>query len=116
MAVHRECTTFADEIATKTTTDMSKEALINLRNYIQLTLSAEDLQWLFDELAPLPAQQDLKPYTLEEMRAMVEEGERDIAAGHYYTTEELLRPLFEEAGMDYDAELARAESLQYEAV
>lgn len=40
---------------------------------------------------------------------MVEEGRREIEAGEYLTTEEVLRSLFEEAGMDYDAEVAQLE-------
>ena len=90
---------------------MSKEALRSLRDYIQLTLSKEDIQWLADELT-LPLRdktEDLTPYTVEELRAMVEEGQREIDAGEYMTTEEVLRPLFEEAGMDYDAEVAQLE-------
>lgn len=33
---------------------------------------------------------DLKPYTIEEIYAMVEEGERDFEAGRVYTTEEVI--------------------------
>lgn len=37
-----------------------------------------------------PDEIDLKPYTMEEIDAMIEESERDFEAGRVYTTEEVL--------------------------
>ena len=81
---------------------MSKEALRSLRDYIQLTLSKEDILWLADELT-LPLRdktEDLTPYTVEELRAMVEEGQREIEAGKYIPHEEVMEMLRKELGLD----------------
>lgn len=37
-----------------------------------------------------PDNEELKPYTMEEIYAMVEEGERDIREGRVFTTEEVI--------------------------
>lgn len=37
----------------------------------------------------------LKPYTLEEIDAMIEESERDFEAGRVYTTEEVIKMCLE---------------------
>lgn len=69
---------------------MSKEALTILRDYIQLTLSPEDMRWLADELDALAYKQEpLKPYTMEEIDAMIDQGERDLAEGRYRDIDDL---------------------------
>lgn len=79
---------------------MSKEALIALRDHILLTLSPSDIQWLMGELSYTSHEpEQLKPYTMEEINAMIDEGERQIANGEYYTTEEVMDMLAEELGL-----------------
>lgn len=69
---------------------MSKESLEHLRDYIQLTLSPEDMRWLVDELDALAYKQEpLKPYTMEEIDAMIDQGERDLAEGRYRDIDDL---------------------------
>lgn len=76
---------------------MSKEALTNLRDYILLTLSLKDMRWLADELdAYAIKQEQLKPYTMEEINAMIDQGERDLAEGRYRDIEDLFREWNEE--------------------
>ena len=77
--------------------DMSKENLINLRNYLYGTLDADDMLWLADELKRrLQKKENIKPYTREELYAMIEESERQYANGEYFSTEEVLSEIEEE--------------------
>lgn len=86
-------------------TIMSKEALTNLRDYIQLTLSLKDMRWLADELDTYANKQEqLKPYTMEEINAMIDQGERDLAEGRYRDIEDLFKEWDEEENMTYAAE------------
>ena len=69
---------------------MSKESLEHLRDYIQLTLSPHDISWLMNELgAKSQKQETLKPYTMDEINAMIDEGERDLAEGRYRDIDDL---------------------------
>ena len=45
-------------------------------------------------------EENLKPYTMEELMERAEKGRREIAQGNYVTSEELFRDLFEEFGLD----------------
>ena len=53
-------------------------------------------------------EETLKPYTMEEIHAMIDESERQIAAGQYQD--------FDEAMDEIEAELAREEQLEMAAV
>jgi len=76
---------------------MSRESLEHLRDYIQLTLSPSDILWLTDELmACFPKPDQLKPYTMEEINAMIDQSERDIAEGRVRDFDEVMRELEEE--------------------
>ena len=96
---------------------MSQQALQNLWNYIQgLELSYDDRHWLADRLyEPVHVEEDLTPYTVEELRASVEEGRRQVEAGEYYTHEEVMRELYEEVGLHYPDSLD-AKQLYAEAI
>lgn len=73
---------------------MSKESLENLCNYIQVTLSPEDIFWLTDELIIRTLKREQpRPYTVEELRERVAESERQIAEGRYKSAEESLAEL-----------------------
>lgn len=41
----------------------------------------------------LDEEESLTPYTMEEIYAMIDESERDIAAGRFFTTEEVFREI-----------------------
>lgn len=45
-------------------------------------------------------EENLPPYTEDELRAKVREGERDIEAGKYYTTEQVLAFCAEDDAVD----------------
>lgn len=50
----------------------------------------------FDAMIDELMKEQLPPYTMEEINAMIDEAERDFAAGRYYTTEEVLKEIEEE--------------------
>ena len=80
---------------------MSTETLSNLRDYLFGTLSRSNMLWLATQLKErAEKEEELKPYTMEELHQMVEEGRREIAEGHYYTSKEMFDDLFEEYGVD----------------
>ena len=89
---------------------MSKEALIALRDHILLTLSPSDIQWLMGELSYTSHEpEQLKPYTMEEINAMIDEGERQIANGEYVDFDEAMAELEREfAEEDRKLEMAEA--------
>ena len=81
----------------KKTQIMSKESLEHLRDYIQMTLSPSDITWLTDELiVTLQKQEHLKPYTMEEINAILDEAERDFEAGLGIDGDDVHRELEEE--------------------
>ena len=80
---------------------MSTETLSGLRAYLFSTLSRSNMLWLATQLKEhAEKEEELKPYTIEELHQMVEEGRKQIAEGHYLTHEEVFRGLFEEFGVD----------------
>lgn len=80
---------------------MSTETLSNLRDYLFGTLSRSNMLWLATQLKErAEKEEELKPYTIEELHQMVEEGRREIAEGHYYTSKEMFDDLLEEFGVD----------------
>ncbi|MBQ7443136.1 MAG: surface protein [Bacteroidaceae bacterium] len=83
----------------------------NLWAYIQgLNLTYDERHWLADQLcAPTHVQEDLTPYTVEELVASVQEGMRQIEAGEYYTHEEVMRDLYELTGVPYSERSASKE-------
>ena len=73
---------------------MSKESLEHLCDYIQVTLSPEDIYWLTDELIVRTLKREQpRPYTVEELRERVAESERQIAEGRCKSAEESLAEL-----------------------
>jgi hypothetical protein len=80
---------------------MSTETLSGLRDYLFSTLSRSNMLWLATQLKErAEKEEELKPYTIEELHQMVEEGRKQIAEGHYLTNEEVFSDLFEEFGVD----------------
>ncbi len=59
-----------------------------------------------EEEYPLP--KGLKPYTMEEIRAMIDEGERDIAEGRVYDFDDVIREIKEELDKEEVFEMAEA--------
>ena len=80
---------------------MSTETLSGLRDYLFSTLSRSNMLWLATQLKErAEKEEELKPYTIEELHQMVEEGRKQIAEGHYLTSEEVFSDLFGEFGVE----------------
>ncbi|MBQ3655937.1 MAG: hypothetical protein II956_03690 [Bacteroidales bacterium] len=75
---------------------MSKELLINMREYILKNLSYEGRMWLIGELED-SGEEDLScPYTTEELNARIDQAEREIANGECTPSDEFFRELDQE--------------------
>ena len=83
---------------------MSEATLTSLLEYLYSVLTPSNQRWVAEHLiehAEAEESEDLKPYTMEELRAMIEASEADIAAGRTYSHEEVMR--------EWDEEIARME-------
>ena len=87
---------------------MSTQALTGLRDYLTGTLSIADMNWLAGELTDYANKEEfpLKRYTMEEMNAMLDAAEAEIAAGKGTPHEEVMR--------EWDEEIARIEQEERE--
>ena len=72
---------------------MKKEALDGLLSYLLETLSYDEMRYLGDELRwhsddgnPM-----FRPYTMEEVNAMLDEAEKDIAEGNTVSNDDSFR-------------------------
>lgn len=84
---------------------MSTATLNNLLEYLYGTLTPDNMRWVGKHLIEYADKEEtLKPYTMEEINAMIDESERQIAAGQYQD--------FDEAMDEIEAELAREEQLE----
>jgi len=83
---------------------MSTTALQGLLDYLYGTLSPGNMRWVAEHLvmqADKVEKTDLRPYTMEEVNAMLDEAEADFEAGIGIPDEEVWRELEEEfARMD----------------
>ena len=76
---------------------MSTSTLEGLRDYLYSTLSPSNMLWLSSQLADYAKKQEaLKPYTVEELNARIDQAERESAAGLGQDSEEMFRELEEE--------------------
>ena len=93
---------------------MSTAALTNLRDYLTGTLSPANMLWLSTELADYAKKKEekypLKRYTMEEINAMIDQSEADIAAGRVYDFDEAMDELEKEFSEE-DRKLAVAEAV-----
>ena len=66
---------------------MSAVVLQGLLYYLRSTLTIDNRRWLAAHL--VEPSEILEPYTSEELRTRIETAEADIAAGRYYSEEEM---------------------------
>lgn len=88
---------------------MSDATLKGLRDYLFSTLNIGSMYWLANELNEYAHQKEtrpLKPYTMEEINAMIDQAERESALGLGQESEEMFREL--------EAEFAREEQEELE--
>ena len=89
---------------------MSTTALTGLRDYRIGTLNTGSLYWLATELTEYAKKKEtrhLKPYTMEEINAMIDQSERDSVAGLGQDSEEMFCELEEEFARE-ELEMAEA--------
>lgn len=67
--------------------------LQGLLEYLYANLSPNNMQWLGEHLIERAknTNEDINPYTMEEIDAMLEESERDFEAGRCYSTKQVLQ-------------------------
>ena len=82
--------------------------MTNLLKYLYETLTPSDKRWVGERLIKYAnyEEEPVKPYTMEEINAMLDEAERDFAVGLGIPDEEVWRK--------YDEELKMEETLQLE--
>ena len=84
---------------------MNNTALQGLLDYLYVTLTPDSMRWVGEHLvmqAEKVENPDLKPYTMEEINAMLDEAEAEIAAGKGIPHEEVMRR--------WDEKIARMEA------
>lgn len=75
---------------------MSTTVLNGLRDYLYGTLSPANMLWLAEQLRQYVLElQQQKPYTIEEVNAIIDESELQLAEGKYKSHEEVFKELFE---------------------
>ncbi|MBQ9473951.1 MAG: hypothetical protein IJU81_06040 [Bacteroidales bacterium] len=82
---------------------MSTALLNNLLEYLYGTLSPSNMRWVAGHLiehAKKVEEASLKPYTMDEINARIDQAERDSAEGRFRPIEDV----FQEWGMEYAAE------------
>ena len=65
-------------------------------NYTYLCGMKDKNEIAFDSMIDELMKEQLPPYTMEEIYAMIDEAQRDFEAGKFYTTEEVFQELEEE--------------------
>ena len=72
--------------------NMSTSTLTNLRDYLYGTLTPANMLWLATELTERARKEEneqLRPYTMEEIDDMLDEAEAAFEAGEYLTQDEV---------------------------
>ena len=87
---------------------MSTATLSNLLEFLYGTLTPSNMKWLGEQLIEhaRSEEENLKSYTMEEIDAMIDEAEAEIAAGKGTSHEEVMR--------EWDEEIARMEQEELE--
>jgi len=77
---------------------MSRAVLMGLRDYLYGTLTPDNMIWLATQLTEYAEkkQYPLRPFTMEELNARIDESEAEIAAGLGTPHEEVMREMEEE--------------------
>ncbi len=91
---------------------MSEATLTSLLEYLYGTLSPSNMRWVGEHLIQFAdSEENQKPYTMEEIHAMIEASQADIAAGKTYSHDDVMREWDEEMALLEQAELKYAEAV-----
>lgn len=75
---------------------MSETTLTSLLDFLFGMLSPKDMRRVAEQLIEHADEEELKPYTIEELHERIAQSERDFAEGDFYTHEEVMKMLDEE--------------------
>ena len=70
---------------------MDASVSVNYLWHLAQSLSPDNKRWLADRLYKAAEEESLMPYTMEEIHAMVDDSEAEIAAGQTLSVEEAHR-------------------------
>ena len=79
---------------------MSETTLTKLLEYLYGTLTPRNMRWLAMHLIEQADAEELKPYTKEELNEMIDESERQIAAGLCIDNDEVFSELEKELAIE----------------
>ena len=86
---------------------MSEATLTSLLEYLYGTLTPSNMRWIGERLIQFADnEENQKPFTMEEIEAMLDASQADIAAGRTYSHEEVMR--------EWDQEIAQLEREELE--
>ena len=94
----------------KNTQTMSEATLTNLLEYLYETLTPSDKRWVGERLIKYAnyEEESVKPYTMEEINARIDQSERDSAEGKVYDFDDVMREIEEEFAFEEKLEMAEA--------
>ena len=94
--------------------NMSTTALMKLFDLLTSTLTPNNMQWLGEQLMEQAKhdEENLKPYTVEELLERAEEGRKQIAMGNYTDFDDMIREL--DRDFEEDNSFVGVEELQLE--
>lgn len=78
---------------------MSTTTLQNLLDYLKSTLTSSNMLWLSERLwecAKEAEEQNLKPFTIEEIHSRIAQSELDSEQGRVYEFDDVIREIGEE--------------------
>ena len=89
---------------------MSETTLTNLLEYLYGTLTPSNMQWLGEHLIEHARieNEEVRPYTMEEINARIAQSERDSAEGRVFDFDEVIYELEEEFAREEAIEMAEA--------
>lgn len=94
---------------------MSSTALSSLLDYLCGTLTTSNMRWVGEHLieyANREEKEQMRPYTREEINAMIDEAEANFAAGKGIPHEEVMREWEEEIACEEQEEIKRTKAEQ----
>lgn len=88
---------------------MSQASLSNLLVYLYSTLTPQNMLWVGKNLISRAEEENdrLRPFTMDDINAIMDNAERESAAGEYRTNEEVFKDLLSEEDLkmhDYEQE------------
>ena len=87
---------------------MSEATLNGLLEYLYGTLSPSNMIWVAEHLIQQAQREDeeITPYTMEEITARIAQSERDSAEGKVYDFDDVMREIEEEFAIEEKLEMA----------